>query len=171
MNRILTTIISLLVCLLATGMMKTAIADDALSKLNMIERGRYLVKVSGCNDCHTAGYFMGNGNVPVKEWLKGDMFGWNGPWGTTYGSNLRLFMKDMTESQWVKVAKNLRRRPPMPWFNLNVMSEDDLRAIYQFTRSLGAPGEPAPEYVPVGQKPNPPYAVFPAPPSGHQAKK
>jgi mono/diheme cytochrome c family protein len=27
----------------------------------MIARGRYLAQVAGCNDCHTAGYLMGNG--------------------------------------------------------------------------------------------------------------
>ena len=26
------------------------------SKSKLIERGRYLVKIAGCNDCHTAGY-------------------------------------------------------------------------------------------------------------------
>jgi mono/diheme cytochrome c family protein len=130
----------------------------------LIERGQYLVKVSGCNDCHTPGYLPNNGNVPVELWLTGDNFGWNGPWGTTYGANLRLFMKDMTEQQWIQVAKTMRRRPPMPWFNLNTMNDDDLRAIYHFVRSLGDAGKPAPAYVPVGQTPNPPYATFPAPP-------
>ncbi|MGD8483281.1 MAG: hypothetical protein PVJ63_10475 [Thioalkalispiraceae bacterium] len=156
-----------LILVLASGIIvlpNMANADEGLSRVNLVERGRYLVKVSGCNDCHTAGYIMGNGQVPVKEWLKGDVFGWNGPWGTTYGSNLRLFMKDMSEAQWVKAARTLRRRPPMPWFNLNAMSEQDLRAIYYFTKSLGAAGEPAPDYVPVGQQPSPPFAVFPAPP-------
>ena len=138
-------------------------ADSSTDK-QLIERGRYLIKISGCNDCHTPGYLPNNGNVPAEQWLTGDSFGWNGPWGTTYGSNLRLFMKDMTEQQWVQVAKTLQRRPPMPWFNLNAMTDDDLRAIYHFVRSLGEPGAPAPAYVPVGQQPNPPFAVFPAPP-------
>jgi mono/diheme cytochrome c family protein len=29
-----------------------------------IERGRYLVRISGCNDCHTPGYLQHNGEVP-----------------------------------------------------------------------------------------------------------
>ena len=37
-----------------------AIAVDAATedptKEALIERGRYLMKTSGCNDCHTAGY-------------------------------------------------------------------------------------------------------------------
>ncbi|MGD8617118.1 MAG: cytochrome C [Gammaproteobacteria bacterium] len=130
---------------------------------DMVERGRYLARVSGCNDCHTPGYMMNEGKVPVEQWLSGDSFGWRGPWGTTYGTNLRLFVKDMTESQWVEVARTLRRRPPMPWFNLNTMEEADLRALYQFIRSLGDPGQPVPAYVPPGQEPTTPYALFPSP--------
>lgn len=131
----------------------------------LIQRGRYLVKTSGCNDCHTPGYIMSEGNVDASQWLLGDNFGWSGPWGTTYGSNLRLFMKDMSEYQWVQAARTMKRRPPMPWFNLNAMSEDDLVAIYHFTRSLGEPGQPAPAYVPPGGKPKTAFAQFPAPPS------
>jgi len=128
-----------------------------------IERGRYLIKVSGCNDCHTAGYLLANGETPVSEWLKGDNFGWSGPWGTTYGSNLRLFVQNMTESQWVQAAKTLRRAPPMPWFNLNTMEESDLVAIYHFIRSLGDVGEPAPAMLAPGVEPPAPFAMFPAP--------
>jgi mono/diheme cytochrome c family protein len=54
-----------------------------------IARGRYIVKIAGCNDCHTPGYFQTGGKVPEKEWLVGDKLGWRGPWGTTYPSNLR----------------------------------------------------------------------------------
>jgi len=130
----------------------------------LVERGRYIARVSGCNDCHTPGYLMSEGNVPETQWLTGNDFGWRGPWGTTYGSNLRLFVKDMSESQWVEVARTLKRRPPMPWFNLNTMEESDLRALYQFIRSLGDPGQPAPAYVPPGEEPTTPYALFPSPP-------
>jgi hypothetical protein len=63
-----------------------------------IERGRYLVKITGCNDCHTAGYAQNAGKVPEKEWLTGDRLGWRGPWGTTYASNLRAYMNDISES-------------------------------------------------------------------------
>ena len=138
---------------------------------DMIKRGNYLVRIGGCNDCHTPGYLMNGGTTPEDRWLTGDSFGWHGPWGTTYAPNLRLFVQDMTEAQWVKEAKNLKRRPPMPWFNLNAMTEDDLRAIYQLIKSLGAPGEPAPVFLPPGKQPPMPYATFPAPPSETLTKK
>lgn len=129
-----------------------------------IERGRYIAQLAGCNDCHTPGYLLNNGDIPEPRWLIGDSFGWRGPWGTTYPSNLRLFLKDMSEDQWVTVARTLKRRPPMPWYTVNRMHEDDLRALYRFIRSLGEPGQPAPAYVPPDREPSTPYALFPSPP-------
>lgn len=129
-----------------------------------LDRGRYLVQIAGCNDCHTPGYLLSEGKVPEEQWLTGDSFGWRGPWGTTYAPNLRLLIKDLTEDQWVTLAKNLKARPPMPWFNLNIMKEEDMRAIYQYIRHLGPGGKPAPAYVPPDQEPPPPFALFPPPP-------
>ena len=37
------------------------------SDRKMIERGRYLTKIGGCNDCHTPGYLLREGNVPQKK--------------------------------------------------------------------------------------------------------
>lgn len=129
-----------------------------------IERGRYLIRIAGCNDCHTAGYLISEGRVPEARWLLGDTFGWHGPWGTTYGSNLRIYMNGISEDDWVLEAKTLKRRPPMPWFNLNNMEEADLRAIHRFVLSLGAPGEPARTFLEPGETPPPPFASFPSPP-------
>lgn len=147
------------------SMARAGTAAEPAADHKLVERGRYLARVSGCNDCHTPGYLMKEGNVPETQWLTGSDFGWDGPWGTTYASNLRLFVKDMSESQWVEVARTLKRRPPMPWFNLNSMHESDLRALYQFIRSLGDPGQPAPAYLPPGKVPTTPYALFPSPPA------
>jgi predicted ester cyclase/mono/diheme cytochrome c family protein len=137
-----------------------------------VERGKYLSKIAGCNDCHTSGYLLNSGSIPQNQWLLGDQFGWRGPWGTTYASNLRIFMSGITEDAWVQVARSLKSRPPMPWFTLNEMEETDLRAIYQFVRSLGPMGEPAPSFVPPDQEPNHPYALFPSPASsGREIKE
>jgi len=132
--------------------------------MKTVERGRYLLRTSGCNDCHTAGYLPSEGKTPEALWLTGDTFGWRGPWGTTYAANLRLLAGQMTEKQWVARAKTLKTRPPMPWFNLNAMTAEDLGAMYQFLRYLGPAGKPAPAYVPPDQEPAGPYATFPAPP-------
>jgi mono/diheme cytochrome c family protein len=129
-----------------------------------VERGRYLAKVAGCNDCHTAGYMPTAGKVPESEWLKGDALGWNGPWGTTYAPNLRIFMSKLREDQWVQFAKAAQLRPPMPWFTLHDMTEADQRALYRFVKTLGPVGEQAPAYLPPGVAPKGTFVSFPAPP-------
>jgi mono/diheme cytochrome c family protein len=126
-----------------------------------VKRGRYLVQIGGCNDCHTAGYAPSGGKVPEAQWLLGDALGWHGPWGTTYATNLRLYMQDLTEEQWVKKAKTLNARPPMPWFNVRTMTAADLRAMYRYIRSLGPAGKPAPAYLPADKTPPQPYVAFP----------
>lgn len=138
---------------------ETAQSSSSAAELN--DRGRYLVKITGCNDCHTPGYAETAGNVPEKDWLIGDKIGWRGPWGTTYASNLRLYMQDLSEDQWVMMAHTVQFRPPMPWFALRDMTEQDLQAIYWFIRSLGPAGEPAPDYLPPEKEPEGPYILFP----------
>ncbi len=134
------------------------------SHTKQVDYGRYLAMIAGCNDCHTSGYLLSEGKVPEKLWLTGDRFGWRGPWGTTYAANLRTLINAMTEDQWVKTARTLKARPPMPWFDVNIMKKEDLKAFYQFVRSLGAGGEPVPAYLPPDQEPTTPYALFPSPP-------
>jgi len=129
-----------------------------------IARGKYIAMIGGCNDCHTPGYAMAGGRVPEKDWLIGDALGWRGAWGTTYPENLRMYMQNVSEDQWVKTAKNIETRPPMPWFALRDMTEQDLRAFHRFVRSLGPAGGPAPAYVPPGQVPQGPYVQFPGAP-------
>lgn len=140
---------------LAAGSAGAAFAADK----KMVERGRYLATVAGCNDCHTAGYLQGNGDVPEEARLTGSAVGFQGPWGTTYPSNLRRVAQAMTEAQWVEQA-HAPKRPPMPWFNLRQMSDGDLRALYAYLRHLGPAGEPAPAFVPPGEKVATPYFEF-----------
>lgn len=61
-------------------------------------------------------------------------------------------MQTMTEDEWFQKAKTFEPRPPMPWFNVHAMTEQDQRAIYRFVKSLGPAGELAPEYVPPGKE-------------------
>lgn len=125
-----------------------------------IARGKYLVSITGCNDCHTSGYAQSGGTTPMAQWLMGDGIGFKGPWGTTYPANLRMFFQRMSEKEWLTWAKTMKTRPPMPWFALRDMTERDLRAIYRFTRSLGPGGTAAPAFVPPGAEPETPYFVL-----------
>lgn len=124
---------------------------------DLIARGEYLVRIGGCNDCHTEAYAERSGEVDPAQWLTGSQLGFNGPWGTTYASNLRLLVDGMDEAGWLAYTGNLRTRPIMPDFTLRAMPEDDRRAIYRLVKSLGPAGEPAPTFLPPGQVPPPPY--------------
>ena len=154
MKRRITAIAAAAMVALGTGAAMAA-GSDATS----VERGRYLARIGGCNDCHTPGYNEAAERLPETEWLMGTPVGFQGPWGTTYPANLRLTLDRMTEAQWLARAR-AEMRPPMPWFNLRDMTADDLRAIYRYVKSLGPKGQPAPQYAAPGQQVATPYVVF-----------
>ena len=142
-----------------------AAAAPASNDSTAIERGRYVVRVAGCNDCHTRGFAASGGNVPEADWLTGDTLGFAGPWGTTYPSNLRLKLGDMDLATWTTYARSLKTRPPMPFWAVNAMTDDDLRAVWAYVRSLGPAGEPAPAALAPGQVAKGPVVRFPAAPA------
>lgn len=147
-----------LTCIALSIANSVAFADEKPSH-KLLEHGKYLVAIGGCNDCHTAGYSQSGGTLPEESWLTGNAVGFNGPWGTTYAENLRLVFNNMSLDEWLESATQ-PKRPPMPWFSLRDMSEKDLIAIYQYVRHLGPAGEPAPEYVPPNAEINTPYIEF-----------
>jgi mono/diheme cytochrome c family protein len=122
-----------------------------------IERGRYLISVGGCNDCHTPGFMVDPFAVPESEWLTGVPVGWRGPWGTTYAANLRRRVQEMSEQEWVTLLKTRKAMPPMPWFSVSRLKDADSRAVYHYIRSLGPKGEHVPKYLPPQQDPATPY--------------
>ncbi len=152
-----TLMLTLLTLLAALGTAQASSSKD-------LKHGKYLVQITGCNDCHTPGYMATGGEVDEALWLTGESFGWNGPWGTTYATNLRLRMQQLSEEEWVQLAHTMKARPPMPWFSLNKISDPDLRAMYRYIRHLGPAGKPAPTYLDPGAQPPPPFAIFPPPP-------
>ena len=128
-----------------------------------VERGKQVSIVGGCNDCHTAGYNESGGQIDPATALKGTAIGWQGPWGTTYPANIRLVVAGKTEDEFVTYAKTFKARPPMPYYNVHAMDESDIRSLYQYVKSLGAPGDPMPDALPPGVDPKTPFYVA-APP-------
>lgn len=127
---------------------------------NSLQRGELMVRIAGCNDCHTPNYAPTGGNVPTAQWLTGSNVGFWGPWGTTYPANLRQGVTAMKENEWVKYMKNLKARPPMPSYDSSRIPEEDLRAMYKFIKSLGPSDAMIPQYVPPGINPKTPYIDF-----------
>ncbi|WP_235562728.1 cytochrome C [Brevundimonas sp. Root1423] len=120
-----------------------------------IEAGRYIVATSGCNDCHTPMYARtGGAQPPEAEWLKGSPEPHTGPWGTSYGKNLRLTAAANSEDEWVELLSTGSSLPPMPWPSVRNMSDYDKRAIYRYIKSMkGDRGQPAPDPLPAGAAP------------------
>lgn len=70
-----------------------------------------------------------------------------GPWGVTFASNLtpepttglgewseELFIRTMRSGKHLGVGRQIL--PPMPWFNYAKLSDDDLKAIFAYLRTL-----------------------------------
>lgn len=139
-------------------------AAGAAVDADPVLRGAYIARIAGCHDCHTPGFSEQGGEAAREVMLTGVPLGRMGPWGTTYASNLRLIAAQMDEDSWVEELSKLKTRPPMPWFNVRILPESDMRALYRFIISLGAPGEAMPDFVPPGKMPTTPYLVD-APPN------
>jgi len=128
-----------------------------------VERGLYISIIGGCHFCHTEGYREAEGKIDPEKALKGSSVGWRGPWGTTYAANLREMVTWSSEDKWVDRLKNSVSLPPMPWYQVQAMAESDMRSLYLYIKSLGAPGESAPFYRTAGKEPKTPYVTL-APP-------
>lgn len=142
-------------CLAAVPAIAAAQSGDVSA-----ERGLYVSIIGGCHDCHTGGYNESGGKIDPATALAGVPLGYSGPWGTSYASNLRDSVKDMSEEEFVKFAKTFTAKPPMPVYNVHAMEESDLRSLYLYIKSLGEPGAPMPEALPPGAEPATPYIVM-----------
>ena len=72
---------------------------------------------------------------------------WTGPWGVSFAANLTpdqntglgiwtedMFMKAVRTGRHMGVSREIL--PPMPWLNLGAMTDDDLRAMFAYLRSI-----------------------------------
>ena len=98
--------------------------------------------------------------------LTGGGTNFQGPWGTTYPPNLRLYVQNLTAKQWTANLRVLKTRPAMPWWTFRYLSDKDLADMYAYIHSLGPAGKPAHDYVAPGQEAPAPYLklVLPTPP-------
>jgi len=152
-----------------------------------VERGKYLVTVGGCNDCHTPLKMGPKGPEPdfsrmlsghpeslsiqgaitpaSETWMMtADASGtaFSGPWGVSFAANLtpdqntglgiwteQMFMDTLRKGRHMGASREIL--PPMPWFNYSKMTEEDLKAVYAFLRTI----QPVQNHVPA---PLPPAA-------------
>jgi hypothetical protein len=154
------------------------------------ERGRYLVNIGGCNDCHSPKIFTATGPVPdTTRLLSGQPAGepvpavprgvigptawgtlasnhltaWAGPWGVSFAANLtphetgllpwtpELFIQTMRTGRHFGSGRPIL--PPMPWYEFAKMTDDDLRAVFAYLRSLPPINNQVPAPIPPGAQP------------------
>jgi len=141
-------------------------------------RGKYLVSVTGCNDCHTPGTFYGAPDH--ARFLSGSEMGWAGPWGVVYAANLTP--DDATGlGQWSldDIVKAIRtgNRPDgrqlatvMPWLNFSNLTDEDALAIATYLKSIPPVEHAVPKPVEPGSEVKGSLLVFP-PPSAWDAPR
>jgi mono/diheme cytochrome c family protein len=111
----------------------------------VVERGRYLVTIASCTDCHTPGYFVDKPDMARQ--LAGSDVGFEIPGrGVFYGPNLTPD-KDTGLGGWtdaqIATAITAGRRPDgrqlapiMPWRAFATLNKPDVSAIIAYLKSL-----------------------------------
>ncbi len=110
-----------------------------------VARGKYLVGLAGCNDCHTPGYFLGKPDM--ARYLGGSDVGFEIPGlGVFVGRNLtpdkETGLGNWSTAQIVTALTTGKRpdgrelAPIMPWRAFAGLTKSDAVAIAKFLQSL-----------------------------------
>jgi mono/diheme cytochrome c family protein len=84
---------------------------------------------------------------------------WSGPWGVSFPANLtpdpETGLGKWTEKDFMETLRTGRHMgrgrqilPPMPWFNYGKATDEDLKAIFAYLRSIPAIKNKVPEPIP-----------------------
>jgi mono/diheme cytochrome c family protein len=112
-----------------------------------VERGKYLVELGGCTDCHTPGNLLGHPDL--TRYLGGSDVGFGIPGhGVFVAPNLtpdkETGLGNWTEQQIVTAITKGERpdgrmlAPIMPWMGLSHLTKSDALAIAAFLKSVQA---------------------------------
>jgi mono/diheme cytochrome c family protein len=122
-----------------------ALADIANAADWQAERGKYLLSIIPCTDCHTPGTFLGKPDM--SRYLGGSEVGFEVPGlGVFYGPNLTPD-KDTGLGTWTKeqIATSIRTgkrpdgrilAPPMPVATFKNLTQADALAIAAYLKTL-----------------------------------
>jgi len=110
-----------------------------------VDRGKYLVTLGGCNDCHTPGYFLGHPDFDRR--LGGSEVGFSIPGlGVFVGRNLtpdkQTGLGSWTDEEIVTAITTGKRpdgrelAPIMPWRAFSALTKEDAEAIAVYLKSL-----------------------------------
>lgn len=130
----------------------------------LVERGRYLVRITGCHDCHspkvegmtpdlTRSLSGRPSTSPLPSATKGevhaslDLTAWTGPWGFSVASNLTPDAATglgtrYTEATFIATMRTGKKpngtaiMPPMPSEVYQNMTDEDLKAIFAYLKTI-----------------------------------
>lgn len=131
--------------LAVAAVLGTAIGAAPGSAQDQVARGKYLVAIMGCGDCHTPGNFLGKPDLAHP--LSGSDVGFEIPGlGVFVGRNLTpdkaTGLGNWTADQIVTAFTTGKRpdgrilSPAMPWMNYTVLTKTDAAAIAAYLQSL-----------------------------------
>jgi len=156
----------------------------AMSPDEIVTKGKYLVNLGGCNDCHSPKVFTAMGltfdttkllsghpseaklfpvdtSVTNTKWMHTsmDLTAWVGPWGVSFAANLtpdgptglgnwtdEIFIKAIRTGKHMGFGRGIL--PPMPWQNYANLTDDDLKTIFTYLKSLPAINNKVPDPIP-----------------------
>lgn len=151
----------------AVAVASTGSLSSALAASRQVERGRYLVTVIGCGDCHTPGALTGKPDM--ARFLGGGDVGFQLPdLGTFVPPNLTPD-KETGLGKWTKkqivtaftTGKDPEGRslaPIMPWRDFAHLTKTDADAIASYLKTLKPVSHKVPE--PFGPKDKVPILVM-----------
>ena len=150
-------------------------SDSAESKIDLsqdelIARGKYLVTIGACHDCHSPKIITPEGIaidttrllsghpadqaippvVQTKDWVlfNGGLTAFVGPWGISYSANLTpddTGIRHWTFKQFETAIRKGKSKglegarpllPPMPWEMYRNMTDEDLKSVFTYLKSL-----------------------------------
>ena len=88
-----------------------------------------------------------------------DLTAWAGPWGVSFAFNLTpdqdTGLGSWTEEMFVKAMRTGKHMgtgreilPPMPWYDLNALTDDDLKAVFAYLRTIPPIKNAVPDPIP-----------------------
>ena len=102
------------------------------------------------------------GILGPDKWIavtNADLTAWAGPWGISFAANLTpddetglgkwtvdQFIKAMRTGKHLGVGRPIL--PPMPWFDVAVLNDQDMKALFAYLKSLKPISNRVPEPVP-----------------------
>jgi hypothetical protein len=161
--------------------------DESSSKEAQVEKGRYLVTIMACQDCHSPKIMTPHGpeidtahmlsghpaSLPVpkvdasltQSWVlfNQNMTAFVGPWGISFAANLtsdETGIGNWSESQFIKAIRQGKLKgmdntrpllPPMPWPIYKNATDEDLKAIFAYLKTVPPVENRVPAPIPPNQ--------------------